>query len=164
MFFNKLKEEMQNWVYVKLAKLEDKFMKRVADAIKAANQTPEELIKKYKHTQWYDVSPLVTAILEDRFNLTIAIPLAVYKGNKTVYSNTGYVGDTLKDAHEKELKELEEKYIPKRRLKEYLQEEGKYIPPSKEKVALAKIKAIASNQNSTDKAIEEIKEVLKDVE
>ena len=84
MFFNKLKEEIQNWVYVKLAKLEDKFMQRVADAIKASSQTPEELIKKYKHTQWYEVSPLVTTILEDRFNLTTAIPLAIYKGDKTV--------------------------------------------------------------------------------
>ena len=164
MFFNKLKEEMQNWVYVKLAKLEEKFMQRVADAIKAANQTPEELIKKYKHTQWYDVSRLVTAILEDRFNLAEAIPLATYKGNKTVYSINGYVGDTLKDAYEKELKEWEEKYLPKRRLKEYLQEEKIYTPPSKEKVALAKIKAIASNQKSTVKAVKEIKEVLKDVE
>ncbi len=164
MFFNKLKEEMQNWVYVNLAKLEESFMQRVADAIKASSQTPEELIKKYKHTQWYDVSALVTAILEDRFNLTIAIPFATYKGDKTVYSNSGYVGDTLKDAYEKELKKLEEKYIPKRRLKECLQEEKIYTPPSKEKVALAKIKAIASNQKSTVKAVKAIKEVLKDVE
>ena len=155
---------MQNWVHVKLAKLEDKFMQKVADGIKAATQMPEELIEKYKHTQWCDVSPLVTAILEDRFNLTIAIPLAIYKGNKTVYSNSGYVGDTLKDAYEKELKEWEEKYIPKRRLEKELQEEKKYIPPSKEKVALAKIKAIANNQKSTVKAVKEIKEILKDVE
>lgn len=101
MFFNKLREEMQNWVYERLAKLEDKFMKRVADAIKAANQTPEELIKNYKHTQWREVSRLVTTILEDRFNLAEAIPLAIYKGDKTVYSNSGYVGDTLSEAKKK---------------------------------------------------------------
>lgn len=166
MFFNKLKKEMQNWVYVKLAKLEDNFMRRVADAIKAGNQTPEELIEKYKHTQWYDVSQLVTEVLEDRFNLTIAIPFATYKGNKTVYSNSGYVGDTLKDAYEKELKEWEEKYIPKRRLEKKLQEEKKYIPiplvTDKDKLNL--ISAIIEHQKSTVKAVKEIKEVLKDVE
>lgn len=153
MFFNKLKEEMQNWVYVKLAKLEEKFMQRVADAIKASSQTPEELIKKYKHTQWYDVSPLITAILEDRFNLTTAIPFAIYKGNKTVYSNSGYVGDTLKDAYDKERKEGN-------------QEEKKCIsiPPVTDRDKLNLISAIIEHQKSTVKAIKEIKEVLKDVE
>ena len=164
MFFNKLKEEMQNWVYVKLAKLEDRFTQRIFDAIEANSETPEDLIEKYKHTKWFDVSPLVTAILEDRFNLVKSISFAFYKGDGTVYSINDYVGDTLKDAYEKELKEWEEKYLPKRRLKEYLQEEKKYTSPSKEKVALAKIKAIASNQKSTVKAVKAIKEVLKDVE
>ena len=153
MFFNKLKEEMQNWVYVKLAKLEDEFMQRVADAIKAANQTPEELIEKYKHTQWYDVSPLVTAILEDRFNLVRYSNFAVYRGKDTIYSCSGYIGDTLKDAYDKERKESN-------------QEEKKYIsiPPVTDRDKLNLISAIIEHQKSTDEAIKEIKEVLKEVE
>lgn len=153
MFFNKLKEEMQDWVYERLAKLEDRITRIVAEAIIANSKTPKDLIEKYKHTQWLEISPIVRKILEDRFNLTVAIPLAIYKGNKTVYSNTGYVGDTLKDACDKERKESN-------------QEEKKYIsiPTVTDKDKLNLISVIIEHQKSTVKAIKEIKEVLKDVE
>lgn len=164
MFFNKLKEEMQNWVYVKLAKLEDKFMQRVADAIKATNQTPEELIKKYKHTQWCDVSPLVTAIFEDRFNLTEVMPFAFYKGDETAYSCNDYIGDTLSKAKEKIEKQ--------EKIKDSF---SKTHPPIVADIygntmvfedfrAIKKIKDILQTEKSTVKAVKAIKEVLKDFE
>lgn len=164
MFFNKLKEEMQNWVYVKLAKLEDRFTQRIFDAIKAANQTPEELIKKYKHTQWHDVSPLVTTILEDRFNLATYRNLAIYKGEYTLYSYSDYVGDTLSKAKEKIEKQ--------EKIKDNF---SKTHPPIvadiygntmkfKDLKAINKIKDILQTEKSTVKAVKEIKEVLKDVE
>jgi hypothetical protein len=163
MFFNKLKEEMQDWVYEILAKLEDKFMQRVADAINAANQTPEELIEKYKHTQWYNVSRLVTAILEDRFNLTVAIPLAIYKGNKTVYSNSGYVGDTLSEAQKKiEKQEKIKDNFSKTHPPIVADVYGNTMKFSDFK-AIEKIKTILENQKSTVKAVKAIKEVLKNI-
>ncbi len=169
MFFNKLKEELkeENKKNLKdrIAFFAEIYTKDIIKGLKATYKTLEELIAEYKHTKWEELTPFEAEILIDRFNLVPLIGnLAIYKGEKITFADWHYVGDTLKDAYEKELKKLEEKYIPKRRLKECLQEEKIYTPPSKEKVALAKIKAIASNQKSTVKAVKAIKEVLKDVE
>lgn len=160
MFFNKLKKEMREEFSEKIAIILAKLSEDVINGILAANKTTEELIKKYEHTQWKNLKPFEKIILVDRYNLTEAIPFAIYKGNKTVYSNNYYVGDTLKDAYEKELKEREALLTKKVKKENKLASLSNPIA-DKNAVTLEQIETVLTTQKSNVQAIKAIKELIK---
>lgn len=164
MFFNKLKEEIEDCTNAKLANFAEMYSEKIIESIEASSETPERLIKKYKHAQWFELNTITVAILKNRFNLVKSIPFAFYKGDGTVYSINDYVGDTLSKAQKKIEKQ--------EKIKDSF---SKTHPPIVADVygntmkfedfkAIEKIKSILENQKSTVKAVKEIKEVLKEVE
>ena len=152
MFFNKLKEELKEHLKAKLLKFAEIYTEDICESIKISHKTTEELIAKYKHTKWEELTPFEATTLISKFDLVKDIRISKYVGKNTCFMPWDYVGDTLQS--DKERKEEFCKF----------KKPAPHTPPSKEKVALAKIKAIASNQKSTVKAVKAIKEVLKDVE
>lgn len=164
MFFNKLKEEIRKEFSEKIAIIFAKLSKDVTNGILAANKSTEELIKKYEHTQWKDLGPFEEIILADRFNLVQYGNLVMYRGKDTLYSCTDYVGETIKTAYEKELKELEEKFESKARYKKVKQENklSSLSNPIADKnaVTLEQIETVLKTQKSSPKAIKAIKELI----
>ena len=156
MFFNKLKEELKEelkeYQKAKLLKFEAKCIEDICKSIQISYKTTEELITKYKLTKWKELTPFEAITLISKFDLIEDGRIGKYVGKKTCFMPWHYVGDTLQS--DKERKEEFYKF----------EKPKPYTSPSKEKVALAKIKAIASNQKSTVKAVKAIKEVLKEFE
>lgn len=151
MFFNKLKEELKEYLKAKLLKFAEKYTKDICESIEISHKTTEELIAKYKHAKWEELTPFEATTLISKFDLVKDSVIGKYVGKNTCFMPWHYVGDTLQAD-----KERKEEF---RRFKK----PSPYTSPSKE-VALAKIKAITSNQKSTVKAVKAIKEVLKEVE
>lgn len=166
MFFNKLKKEMRKEFSEKMAIILAKLSTDITAGILAGNNPTEELIKKYEHTQWKDLGPFEEIILTDRFNLEkIYGGLGIYCGDKTTFFDSNYVGETIKTAYEKELKELEEKFESKARYKKVKQENklASLSNPIKDKnaVTLEQIETVIKTQKSSPKAIKAIKELIK---
>ena len=156
MFFNKLKEELKEefkeYLKDRIAFFAEIYTKDVIKGLKATYKTLEELIAEYKHTKWEKLTPFEAEILIDRFNLVRYSNFAIYRGKDSLYSCSDYIGDTLKDACDKERKESNQ------------EEKNISIPPVTDKDKLNLISAIVEYQKSTVKAVKVIKEVLKDVE
>ena len=152
MFFNKLKEKLKEYLKVKLLKFAKNYTEDICESIKISHKTTEELIAKYKHTKWEELTPFEATTLISKFDLVEDSHIGKYVGKNTCFMPWHYVGDTLQS--DKERKEEFRKF----------KKPAPHAPLNNEKVALAKIKAIANNQKSTVKAVKAIKEVLKDVE
>lgn len=166
MFFNKLKEEIRKEFSEKIAIIFAKLSADVTNGILAANKSTEELIKKYEHTQWKNLEPFEKIILVDRFNLEeLYGGLGIYCGAKTTFFGDSYVGETLKTAYKKELKELEKSYESKARYKKVKQENklSSLSNPIADKnaVTLEQIETVLKTQKSSPKAIKAIKELIK---
>ena len=148
MFFNKLKEELKDYLKERLMIFAAKHTEDIIKGIQISNKSIEELIEKYKHTKWEELTPFEAEILIDRFNLVaLTGGLAIYKGPEITFADWHYVSDTLIKVKERQ----EEKKCTS-------------IPPVTDKDRLQAISAIVEYQKSTDEAIKEIKEILKDVE
>lgn len=160
MLFNKLKQEMRKEFSEKIMIILAKLSEDITNGILASNKSTEELIKKYEHTQWKNLEPFEKNVLVDRFNLTETIPFAIYKGNKTVYSSNGYVGNTLKDAYEKESKKQEALLTKKVKQENKLSSLSNPIT-DKNAVTLEQIETVLKTQKSSSKAIKAIKELIK---
>lgn len=170
MFFNKLREELKDYLKEKLVIFAAKYTKDIIEGIQINNKSIEELIEKYKHTKWEELTPFEAEILIDRFNLPhLTGYLGVNKRQEIIYGTWHYVGDTLTKVKERQ----EKRTALKKEVKKSFSE--KYMPPIVADIngntmkfedfkAIEKIKSILKNQKSTVKAIKEIKEVLKDVE
>ena len=136
MFFNKLREEIKEYLKDRVAFFAEIYTKDVIKGLKATYKTLEELIAKYKHTKWEKLTPFEADILIDRFDLVPLMGgLAIYKGSKITFADWHYVGDTLIKVKERQ----EEKYISN--------------PPATDKDKLKTISAIVKNQKSTVKAV-----------
>lgn len=165
MFFNKLKQEIRKEFSEKIAIMLAKLSTDVTAGIFAATNPTEELIKKYEHTQWKDLGPFEEIILTDRFSLEkIYGGLGIYCGDKTTFFDSSYVGETIKTAYEKRLKELEEKCA--RPILKKVKQENKLSSlsnPIKDKnaVTLEQIETVLNTQKSSPKAIKAIKELIK---
>ena len=157
MFFNKLKQEIRKEFSEKMAMIFAKLSEDVTNGILAGNKSTEELIKKYEHTQWKNLEPFEKTILMDRFNLEeLYGGLGIYCGAKITFFGNSYVGDTLKTAYKKELKEREA----------LLKKENKLASLSnpiadKNAVTLEQIETVLNTQKSSPKAIKAIKELIK---
>lgn len=168
MFFNNLKQEIREEFSEKMAAILAILSAHITDGILAANKSTKELIKKYEHTQWKNLGPFEKIVLVDRFNLEeLCGGLGIYCGDKTTFFNSNYVGETIKTAYKKRLKELEEKCA--RPILKKVKQENKLSSLSnsiadKNAVTLEQIETVLKTQKSTVKAIKEIKAVLKDVE
>ena len=166
MFFNKLKQEIREEFSEKIAIILAILSEHITDGILAANKSTEELIKKYEHTQWKNLGPFEKIALVDRFNLEeLYGGLGIYRGDKTTFFDFSYVGETIKTAYKKELKELEEKFESKARYKKVKQENklSSLSNPITDKnaVTLEQIETVLNTQKSSPKAIKAIKELIK---
>lgn len=166
MFFNKLKQEMRKEFSEKIAMILAILSEHITDGILAANKSTEELIKKYEHTQWKNLGPFEKIALVDRFNLVeLYGGLGLYCGAETAFYGDSYVGESIKTAYEKELKNLEEKFESKARYKK-VKQENKLASLSnpitdKNAVTLEQIETVLKTQKSNPKAIKAIKEIIK---
>lgn len=170
MFFNKLKEEIKEYLTDRICFFAKIYTKDVIKGLKATYKTLEELIVEYKHTKWEELTPFEAEILIDRFNLPHPTGyLGLNKRQEVIYGTWHYVGDTLTKVKERQ----EKRNALKKEVKKSFSE--KYLPPIVADIngntmkfedfkAIEKIKSILKNQKSTVKAVKEIKEVLKDVE
>ncbi|MBQ8635315.1 hypothetical protein IJ425_04090 [bacterium] len=162
MFFNKLKEELKEYLTAKLTKFAKRYTIDIIKGININHTTIEELIAKYRHIKWKELTPFEAEVLVDRFHLqNLCEGMGIYRGPKTTFAPYYYVSNTLTKVKEK---------IDKYKLNDIyegttkIEDSKRYTPPSKEKIALAKIKAIVNNQKSTVKAVKAINEVLKEAE
>ena len=120
MFFNKLKEEIKEYLTDRICFFAKIYTKDVIKGLKATYKTLEELIAEYKHTKWEKLTPFEAEILIDRFNLVSLIGnLAIYKGPKITFADWHYVGDTLTKVKERQeertalKKEVKKKFLRK---------------------------------------------------
>lgn len=174
MFFNKLREELKEYLKdclkERLVIFAEKYTKDIIEGIQINNKSIEELIEKYKHTKWEELTPFEKDVLIDRFNLPPLVGyLGVNKRQEIILANWHYVGDTLTKVKERQ----EKRTALKKEVKKSFSE--KYLPPMFADIygntmvfedfrAIKKIKDILETEKSTVKAIKEIKEILKDVE
>ena len=161
MFLNKLKKEMRKELSEKMAIILAKLSEDITNGILAVNKSTEELIKKYEHTQWKNLEPFEKIVLVDRFNLEeLYGGLGIYCGAKTTFFGNSYVGDTLKTAHEKELKKREALLTKKVKQENKLSSLSNPIT-DKNTVTLEQIETVLKTQKSSPKAIKAIKELIK---
>lgn len=161
MFFNKLKEEIRKELSEKMAMIFAKLAADITNGILASNKSTEELIKKYEHTQWKNLEPFEKNVLVDRFNLEeLYGGLGIYCGAKTTFFGNSYVGETLKTAYEKELKEREAHLTKKVKKENKLSSLSNPIA-DKNAVTLEQIETVLKTQKSSLKAIKAIKELIK---
>ena len=104
MFFNKLKEELKEYLKAKLLKFATKYTEDICESIKISHKTTEELIAKYKHTKWEELTPFEATTLISKFDLVEDSRIGKYVGKNTCFMPWHYVGDTLQS--DKERKEV----------------------------------------------------------
>ena len=164
MFFNKLKEELKEYLGAKLLKFAKKYTEDICESIKISHKTTEELIAKYKHTKWEELTPFEFATLKSKFDVVEDSSIDKYVSKNTCFMPWHYVGDTLSEAQKK----IEKQEKIKDRF-------SKTHPPIVADIngntmkfedfkAISKVKDILQTEKSTVKAVKAIKEVLKDVE
>ena len=121
MFFNKIREELKEYLKAKQLKFAEKYTEDICESIKISHKTTEELIAKYKHTKWKELTPFEATTLISKFDLVQDSCIGKYIGKNTCFMPWHYVGDTLQA--DKERKEEFCKF----------KETKPYTPPSKEK-------------------------------
>ena len=155
MFFNKLKEEIKKEINKKLVIFVKKYTEDIVEGIKINHKTTEELIEKYKHTKWTDLTPFEAGVLISKFNLVEDSQIGLYVDKNTCFMPWHFVGDTLQA--DKERKETELKKV---------KQENKLSSLSnpiadKNAVTLEQIETVLKTQKSSPKAIKAIKELIK---
>ena len=115
----------------------------------------KELIEKYKHTKWNDLTPFEAGVLISKFNLVQDSEIGLYVGKNTCFMPWHFVGDTLQT--DKERKEAELKKV---------KQENKLSSLSnpiadKNAVTLEQIETVLNTQKSSPKANKAIKELIK---
>ena len=154
MIFNKLKEEIKKEINKKLVIFVKKYTEDIIEGIKINHKTTEELIEKYKHTKWTDLTPFEAGALISKFNLVQDSEIGLYVGKNTCFMPWHFVGDTLQTDKER-----------KAELKKVKQENklSSLSNPIKDKnaVTLEQIETVLNTQKSSPKAIKAIKELIK---
>ena len=109
MFFNKLKEELKEYLIAKLLNFAKMYTEDICESIKINYKTTEELIAKYKHTKWEELTPFEATALISKFDLVEDSRIGKYVGKNTCFMPWHYVGDTLQSDKERKeaLKDVE---------------------------------------------------------
>ncbi len=131
MFFNKLKEELKEYLTAKLIKFTKKYTIDIIKGININHKTIEELIVEYRHIKWEELTPFEASVLVDRFHLqNLCESIGIYRGPKIAFAPYYYVSDTLTYVKEK-IDKYEADDIYKSTTK--IENSKRYTPPSKEK-------------------------------